>query len=116
MLYNVCAPDAREENAEFCETIDIKRMTLSPRCTDFMLGDFNVTEDKIDRAPAHDGDKSATDALRNLCHILNLQGSWRHTFPDERSFTSQANTSSGPIQSRLDRIYTTIAKHGQIVE
>lgn len=33
-----------------------------------MLGDFNVTDNKIDRAPAHDDDANASDALRTLCH------------------------------------------------
>ena len=37
----------------FWETIDIERRARGLRRPDFMLGDFNVTEDNIDRAPAH---------------------------------------------------------------
>lgn len=81
-----------------------------------MLGDFNLTEEKIDCAPAHKDDKNASNALRNLRHILNLQDSWRHSFPNEQSFTYHANTNSGQIQSCLDRIYTTNSINNQILE
>ena len=116
LILNVYAPNAREDNAAFWQTVDIQRRSLSLRCPDFMLGDFNVTEDKIDRAPAHDDDRNATDALRNLRHILNLQDLWRNTFPTERNFTYRANTDSGQIQSRLDRIYTANTINNQILE
>jgi exonuclease III len=113
LLFNVYAPNAREEHASFWERIDLKRRELNLRRPDFMMGDFNLTEDRIDRAPAHDDDMNATNALRSLRHTLNLQDSWRHTFPNERCFTYRANANGGQIQSRLDRIYTsnTISNH-----
>jgi hypothetical protein len=116
VLINVYAPNARDEHASFWEPIDTKRRTLNLRRPDFMLGDFNVTEDNIDRAPAHPDDPNATEALRSLRHTLNLQDSWRHTFPNERSFTYRANVNGSQIQSRLDGIYTTSSINNQILE
>lgn len=116
VLLNVYAPNARAENASFWETLDMKRRETNLRRPDFMLGDFNVTEEKIDRAPAHDDDTNATNALRSLRLALNLQDSWRHTFPNDRCFTYRANTNTGPIKSRLDRIYTTSSVNDKILE
>ena len=116
MLINVYAPNARGEHAAFWEQIDTRRRTLNLRRPDFMLGEVNVTEDKIDRAPAHLDDQGATNALRTLKHILDLQDSWRHTFPNERCFTYRANANGNPILSRLDRIYTARPINDQILE
>ena len=54
---------------------------------DMMLGDFNVTEELIDRALAHLDDTNAIIALQNLCQCLGLEDSWHHAFPHERPFT-----------------------------
>ena len=116
LLFNVYAPNARDEQVNFWESIDMMRRAHNLRRPDFMLGDFNVTEDKIDRAPAHLDDPAAADALRNLRHILNIQDSWRISFPNERSFTYRANANGSQIQSRLDRIYTTSTVNDKILE
>jgi endonuclease/exonuclease/phosphatase family metal-dependent hydrolase len=71
---------------------------------DFMLGDFNLTEDPLDRAPAKLDNENAISALRELRQKLNLQDTWRETHPTERVFTFYSNTNS---HSRLDRIYTS---------
>ncbi|KAF8256714.1 Endonuclease/exonuclease/phosphatase [Lactarius quietus] len=116
LLYNIYAPNAREEHATFWESIDSSRRTHNLRRPDFVLGDFNVTEDKIDRAPAHLDDPTATNTLRTLRHILNVQDSWRISFPNERCFTYRANTNRSQIQSHLDRIYTSDLISNQIQE
>ena len=116
VLINIYAPNARGEHSKFWETIDIERRAKGLRRPDFMLGDFNVTEDNIDRAPAHQDDPNATEALRNLRHIWNLQDSWRHSHPNERCFTYRATANGNQIQSRLDRIYTTSSVNNQILE
>ena len=46
-----------------------------------MLGDFDITEELIDRAPAHLDDTNVIMALRNLCQCLGLKDSWHHAFP-----------------------------------
>ena len=107
LLINVYAPNTRSEHTNFWETIDTKRRSKGLRSLDMMLGDFNVTEELIDRAPAHLDDTNAIAALRNLRQCLSLEDSWRHTFPHERSFTYRATTNGQTTMSRLDRIYTS---------
>ena len=116
LLLNVYAPNARNEHASFWDSINTTRRSQNLRRPDFMLGDFNVTEDKIDHAPAHLDNQAATDALRALRHTLNIQDSWRISFPNERSFMYRANANGRQIQSRLDRIYTMSAISDQIQE
>ena len=72
-----------------------------------MLGDFNVTEEPIDRAPAHLDDNNAIASLRNLRNCLGLEDAWRHAFPQDRRFTYRATTHGQAIKSRLDRIYVS---------
>jgi hypothetical protein len=71
-----------------------------------LLGDFNLTEDNLDHAPARHNDLNAVGALQTLRHQLDVQDSWRHAYPNERCFTYHANTNGQQIQSHLDRIYT----------
>jgi len=107
VLINVYAPNDKSEHRDFWEQIDSKRRAKNLRCPDFMLGDFNLTEDQIDRSPAHLDDTRAIEALRNLRQCLNLQDSWRHQYPNERSFTYRANVNGQHVKSRIDRIYTS---------
>ena len=113
VLINVYAPNNRSEHPAFWRKLDTERRSNNVRRPDFMMGNLNVTEDPIDRAPAHADDINAIEALRNLRHSLDLQDSWRHAFPHERSFTYRAHSNGQQIKSRLDRIYTTsaAAKH-----
>jgi exonuclease III len=113
VLVNVYAPNNRNEHPTFWRMVDAERQTNNICCPDFLLGDLNVTEDPIDRAPTHANDLKVIDALQNLCHSLDLQDSWRHAFPHNRCFTYRANNNRQQIKSHLDRIYTssTVAKH-----
>ena len=113
VLVNIYAPNNRNDHPAFWKTIDSKRRMSNIRHPDFMMGDLNLTEDPIDRSPAHADDINAIEALRNLRHSLDLQDSWRHAFPHERSFTYRANHNGQQIKSRIDRIYTssTAVKH-----
>ena len=106
-LINVYAPNTRSEHQNFWELIDTRRRSKSLRRPDILLGDFNVTEELIDRAPAHLDDTNAIAALRNLRQCLSLEDSWRHAFPHERAFTYRATINGQAIMSRLDRIYTS---------
>ena len=108
LLLNVYAPNDKRAHTDFWETIDAKRRSKGLRRPDFLLGDFNVTEEPIDRAPAHLDDVDATTALRNLRQCLGLVDSWRHAFPHERLYTYRATNNGQAIMSRLDRIYTSI--------
>ena len=107
VLINVYAPNNRTRHPEFWEKIDTERRAKGLRRPDMMLGDFNLTEDPIDRAPAHLDDINAIEALRNLRQCLGMKDTWRHAYPNERSFTYRANVNDQNIMSRLDRIYTS---------
>ncbi|KAF8257883.1 Endonuclease/exonuclease/phosphatase [Lactarius quietus] len=107
LLINVYAPNDRNAHPAFWETIDTKCRSKGLRKLDMMLGDFNVTEELIDRAPAHLDDTDAIAALRNLRQCLSLEDSWHHTFPHDRCFTFRATNNQQAIKSRLDRIYTS---------
>ena len=52
LLINVYAPNGKQEQMKFWEDLDTSRRAKGLRCPDFLLGDFNVTEEAIDRAPA----------------------------------------------------------------
>ena len=66
------------------------------------MGDFNITEDPIDQAPARPDDSAATEALKTFRDTHSLIDTWQHENPTTRLFTFTSNTQS---MSRLDRIY-----------
>ena len=112
-IVNVYVPHDRDAQPDFWAKAMLNRRTLRLPLPDFVLGDFNVTEDSIDRAPAHLDRPRATDAIREVRREWNIQDTWRHTHPDTRCFTYHANVDGEQIQSRLDRIYTAheISQH-----
>ena len=106
-LINVYAPHNRNQQPEFWAETTANRCILRMPLPDFILGDFNVTEDSIDRVPVHHDIQTATEALRDVRREWNIQDTWRITHPDTRSFTYHANANNAEIQSRLDRVYTS---------
>ncbi|ETW82842.1 hypothetical protein HETIRDRAFT_426345 [Heterobasidion irregulare TC 32-1] len=100
-LLNIYAPNDYESHPLFWDTIRTQILNTNAR-PDIMLGDFNLVEDPIDRAPARPDSEEATTALRKLRSALNLQDEWQHTFPTTRQFTFRSHTET---MSRLDRIY-----------
>ncbi|KAH8982304.1 Endonuclease/exonuclease/phosphatase [Lactarius deliciosus] len=107
ILINVYAPNNKSEHQNFWEEIDSKHRAKILHRPDFMLGDFNLTEDAIDRCPARLDDVGAIEALRNLRQCLDLKDQWRHQYPNECSFTYWANVNGTHIKSHIDRIYTS---------
>ncbi|KAH6906282.1 Endonuclease/exonuclease/phosphatase [Coprinopsis sp. MPI-PUGE-AT-0042] len=80
----IYAPNGREENATFWEDLTgyfRRRRQDAPR-PDFMLGDFNVTEDDIDRLPPRPDTERAVSALQELREELGLTDGWRMENPD----------------------------------
>ena len=104
-ILNIYAPVERQRQPDFWNQIEAMRTRARMPRPDFVLGDFNVTEDPIDRSPPHPDDRAATDALRRAKHKWEIQDHWRHTHPNERHFTYRAKREDTWIQSRLDRIY-----------
>ncbi|KAL7280190.1 hypothetical protein ACG7TL_006609 [Trametes sanguinea] len=73
-----------------------------------MAGDFNVTEDALDRFPAKqqppDASKDALDELKRTLGLMMVDG-WRETHPSAKAYTFQRGTGDGLTMARLDRIY-----------
>ncbi|OBZ72435.1 Transposon TX1 uncharacterized protein [Grifola frondosa] len=104
-ILNIYAPNAPQENEAFwSELSEYWRSSNLPK-PDILLGDFNVTEDAIDRLPAHHDTPGAIEALHLLKEQLHLQDGWRATNPSTKAYSLlQIATGS---QSRIDRIYAT---------
>ena len=104
-LVNIYAPNDRTAHLPFWNTVDeVRRNKRIPK-PEFVLGDFNVTEEQIDRSPARLDDPNAIEALRDLRQAWEVHDAWRIAYPSEKSYTYRAKTNGGQIQSRLDRIY-----------
>ena len=83
-IVNVYAPNDRgDEQPDFWKRVMSKRRTLRLPLPDFVLGDFNITEDSIDRVPAHADNHRAIEALREVRREWNIQDTWRHTNPTQ---------------------------------
>jgi exonuclease III len=65
-LVNIYTPNNRAEHPAFWEMIETRTRVLNLCRPDFMLGDFNLTEENINRAPARQDDLSAIEVLRLL--------------------------------------------------
>lgn len=62
-ILNIYAPNNPTEHRDFWNMIQIELQSQNIENIDFMMGDFNLTEDPIDRAPARLDNESAIDAL-----------------------------------------------------
>jgi exonuclease III len=102
-LINIYAPNDRTRHEQFWSNLETERRAKGITRPNFLLGDFNLTEDAIDRMPAHLDDPRATEALRDLRQNWDLQDAWRVAFPEDRVFTYRSHANQ--IKSRLDRIY-----------
>lgn len=102
-ILNIYAPNDSNANEKFWDTLN-EKINANPHLKpDTMVGDFNLTEDSLDRLPCHPDDPAAVTALGNLKSNLNLVDGWRRTYPDRREYSHQhvPNISQGC----LDRIY-----------
>ncbi|KAH9957393.1 hypothetical protein BJV74DRAFT_789793, partial [Russula compacta] len=73
---------------------------------DFVIGDFNVTEDVIDRSPPTPNENSAVEVLRNIRTAWGIQDQWRHDNPKGRAFTHCHIRGTTHELACLNRIYT----------
>ncbi|KAH9911098.1 Endonuclease/exonuclease/phosphatase [Epithele typhae] len=96
--------------ATFFQTVlqHYERHPLTPKPT-LMAGDFNNTEDAIDRFPTKIPEASIQSLDELKAHLgLMLADGWRMTHPTSVDYTWYGNRTGGArIASRLDRIYTT---------
>ena len=100
---NIYAPTDLRAQPEFWKELEEQWDRLNLPVPTFMLGDFNLTEDPLDRAPTRPDYEPAVSTLRDCRQALNVQDAWRQTHPTDRCFTY---TSANNTLSRIDRIYT----------
>ncbi|KAH6867827.1 Endonuclease/exonuclease/phosphatase [Coprinopsis sp. MPI-PUGE-AT-0042] len=109
----VYAPNERDQNALFWSRLSgyfDQEEEIAPR-PDFMMGDFNLTEDDIDRLPPRPDNEDAMEAIQVLKQKLEMVDGWRMENP-ERIMYSWARPTNQPqnenevsSKSRIDRIY-----------
>ncbi|KAG1846560.1 hypothetical protein DFJ58DRAFT_717310 [Suillus subalutaceus] len=80
-VLNIYTPNNPAEHHNFWTTIKDSETSRNNQQIDLLLGDFNLTEDPLDRAPTRTDNEAATDALRDLRETLNVHDSWRKTHP-----------------------------------
>ena len=103
-ILNIYVPNERSTHTCYWADNRIKRHTLHIKTPDIVLGDFNVTEDAIDRMPPKLDDEKAIDALRETKQDWDLVDIWRKVNPTEKAFMYRAQTHSGHIQAHLDSV------------
>lgn len=104
-LINVYAPNRRGDHEDFWKDVRREWEMLNLGRPDFVLGDFNVTEDSIDRNPAKQDNATASRAIRDFRQAMEVHDHWRHMYPKAREYTYRTTKNGKPIKSRLDRIY-----------
>jgi hypothetical protein len=71
--------------------------------TDFILGDFNMVEEALDRLPHHRDAQNVSDAMSALKEKFDLCDGWQYTYPDFLNYSFLQKSPGSP--SRIDRIY-----------
>ncbi|KAH6914282.1 Endonuclease/exonuclease/phosphatase [Coprinopsis sp. MPI-PUGE-AT-0042] len=109
----VYAPNERDQNAQFWSKLSghfDQDEEIAPR-PDFMMGDFNLTEDDIDRLPPRPDSEEAVEAIQILKQKLEMVDGWRMENPDKimyswaRPTNQPENENEVSSKSRIDRVY-----------
>ena len=91
-ILNVYVPNERSEYTSFWARVITERQAKHLPIPDFTLGDFNVTEDAIDRMPPKFDNKSAIATLREVRYEWDIRDTWQWANPTEKAFTYCAQT------------------------
>lgn len=86
MIANIYTPNSPHTHAHFWIEIQ-NRIHNHPSQPDFLLGDFNIVEDPLDRAPTHKDYPNAVESLQTLHTEFGLQDIWRSNNPSEHMYT-----------------------------
>ncbi|KAJ6618104.1 hypothetical protein B0H10DRAFT_2164246 [Mycena sp. CBHHK59/15] len=98
---SVYAPNNPTENAKLLESLRVKLRNLSRPY--FVLGDFNMVENAIDRLPHHKDPVNVLDTMFAFKNSLNLCDGWRQIYSDMLEYLFLQKSSGS--QSRIDHIY-----------
>ncbi|EPQ51600.1 hypothetical protein GLOTRDRAFT_27271, partial [Gloeophyllum trabeum ATCC 11539] len=102
-ILNIYAPNDYGTQRDFWQSIQNRWETEDLPHLDFMVGDFNLVEDPIDRSPPHADPQPTADALRDTRMTLGLVAAWCTDNPSERRYTFYSSLNRF---SRIDRIYS----------
>ncbi|KAF8494913.1 hypothetical protein F5888DRAFT_1635839 [Russula emetica] len=105
-IINIYAPNNPREQPAFWAQVDLERRAKRLPRPDFLLGDFNITEDPIDRSPPKANNRTAIESLRETRHAWGIQDQWRHDNLTGRVFTFKQIRENAYSYARLDRIYS----------
>ena len=99
-ILTIHAPNSPHAHPQFWSEIENK-INDNPHRPDLLLGDFNIIEDAMDRAPAHEDYEplAVVDCLRDLHNAIGIQDTWHLENPTTCMYTSAGNANS---LSRLD--------------
>ena len=113
-IINIYAPVQDHKQPAFWDKVETTRHTKRLPHPDFLMGDFNITEELINQSPPCEDNCTTTDTLREIRLAWEIQDHWRHTYPKETLFTCRSTQNEKTTLLRLDRIYTA-KKHTQTV-
>jgi exonuclease III len=71
-LLNIYAPNSKASQPEFWRKLEMRKRLYRLRNPNFMLGDFNVTEDAIDCSSLHLDNPDAITTIRDKHHQWGL--------------------------------------------
>jgi ribonuclease HI/exonuclease III len=111
-ILNIYAPAEQRNQPTFWQSVTDHWTSRTTPKPDFMMGDFNVVEDGIDRFPVRIDSAAATEALDGAKRALSVNDVWRSQHKDRIEYTYYHARN----RSRLDRIYTAPATMNQLFD
>lgn len=86
-IINIYAPVKKNEQPDFWAAVETERREKHLPQPDFLLGNFNLTEDALDRAPPKYDNRQAANTLRDIRLLWGIQDQWRHAHPNKKQYT-----------------------------
>lgn len=105
-ILNIYAPTDHSQHEAFWAQVDLERQAKHLLKLDILLGDFNVTEDAVDRSLPSLNERATINRLRKLQVDWRLQDQWHHDHLNDRTFTHMHKRNGCYEQACFDRIYT----------
>ena len=99
----IYSPNPNKEKILFYKDLKDKINWGETELNNILMGDFNMTEEDIDRMPPRPEDSKVKQAFGKIKRKYELEDTWRHFNEDKLEFT---HTSTNGSMSRIDRIYT----------